>query len=158
MCKNRAAAAARFLLLPAPPASAFPLPSPRQKSLTTTVRYAKIFRLTENLYPFGLQKYPRGRRGSPAKGVGCDEHRESSNLSFCASVVADLLLFATAFFQSKTSSYGEIPKRFKGPVLKTGRWVTPTQGFESLSLRHRRNLEISMISRFLAYQNIVVFP
>jgi hypothetical protein len=62
------------------------------------------------------------------------------------------------FSSREKPKYGEIPKWFKGPVLKTGRWVTPTQGFESLSLRHRRNLEISMISRFLAYQNIVVFP
>ena len=31
-----------------------------------------------------LQKYPRGRRGSPAKGVGCGKRREGSNPSFCA--------------------------------------------------------------------------
>ena len=31
-----------------------------------------------------LQKYPRGRRGSPAKGVGCVKRREGSNPSFCA--------------------------------------------------------------------------
>ena len=33
-----------------------------------------------------MQKYPRGRRGSPAKGVGCDKRREGSNPSFCAIV------------------------------------------------------------------------
>jgi hypothetical protein len=33
---------------------------------------------------FGLEKYPRGRRGSPAKGVAGDEPGESSNLSFSA--------------------------------------------------------------------------
>ena len=31
-----------------------------------------------------VQKYPRGRRGSPAKGVGCGKRREGSNPSFCA--------------------------------------------------------------------------
>ena len=33
---------------------------------------------------FGLEKYPSGRRGSPAKGVGCDKRREGSNPSFSA--------------------------------------------------------------------------
>ena len=31
-----------------------------------------------------MEKYPRGRRGSPAKGVGRDERREGSNPSFSA--------------------------------------------------------------------------
>ena len=31
-----------------------------------------------------MQKYPRGRRGSPAKGVGVYKAREGSNPSFCA--------------------------------------------------------------------------
>ena len=35
------------------------------------------------------------------------------------------------------STYGEIPKRLKGPVLKTGSRVTPERGFESHSLRHK---------------------
>ena len=33
---------------------------------------------------FGLEKYPSGRRGSPAKGVGSDKRREGSNPSFSA--------------------------------------------------------------------------
>ena len=33
---------------------------------------------------FGMQKYPSGRRGSPAKGVGRVERREGSNPSFSA--------------------------------------------------------------------------
>ena len=33
---------------------------------------------------FGLEKYPRGRRGSPAKGVVRDERSEGSNPSFSA--------------------------------------------------------------------------
>jgi hypothetical protein len=32
----------------------------------------------------GLEKYPSGRRGSPAKGVVRDKRSESSNLSFSA--------------------------------------------------------------------------
>ena len=36
------------------------------------------------LYFGGVQKYPRGRRGSPAKGVGVYKAREGSNPSFCA--------------------------------------------------------------------------
>ena len=31
-----------------------------------------------------MEKYPRGRRGSPAKGVVCDERSEGSNPSFSA--------------------------------------------------------------------------
>ena len=31
-----------------------------------------------------VEKYPSGRRGSPAKGVGWVNRRESSNLSFSA--------------------------------------------------------------------------
>ena len=53
------------------------------------------------------------------------------------SVAADCVCSRRRFLAVKTT-YGEIPKWFKGPVLKTGRWVTPTQGFESLSLRHVR--------------------
>ena len=33
---------------------------------------------------FGMEKYPRGRRGSPAKGVVRDERSEGSNPSFSA--------------------------------------------------------------------------
>ena len=33
---------------------------------------------------FGMEKYPRGRRGSPAKGVGCDKRRPGSNPGFSA--------------------------------------------------------------------------
>ena len=35
-------------------------------------------------FSIDLRKYPRGRRGSPAKGVGCDKRREGSNPSFSA--------------------------------------------------------------------------
>ena len=31
-----------------------------------------------------MEKYPRGRRGSPAKGVGCDKRRPGSNPGFSA--------------------------------------------------------------------------
>ena len=33
-----------------------------------------------------VEKYPRGRRGSPAKGVGWDNCREGSNPSFSATI------------------------------------------------------------------------
>ena len=35
-------------------------------------------------YTVGMEKYPRGRRGSPAKGVVRDERSEGSNPSFSA--------------------------------------------------------------------------
>ena len=35
-------------------------------------------------FSFGMEKYPRGRRGSPAKGVVRDERSEGSNPSFSA--------------------------------------------------------------------------
>ena len=34
-----------------------------------------------------VEKYPRGRRGSPAKGVGCDKRRPGSNPGFSAQSV-----------------------------------------------------------------------
>ena len=43
-----------------------------------------------------LQKYPSGRRGSPAKGVGGQKPREGSNPSFCAK--KRRFLKAVAFF------------------------------------------------------------
>jgi hypothetical protein len=33
---------------------------------------------------FDVEKYPSGRRGSPAKGVGCDKCRPGSNPGFSA--------------------------------------------------------------------------
>ncbi len=33
-----------------------------------------------------MEKYPRGRRGSPAKGVGCDKRRPGSNPGFSATI------------------------------------------------------------------------
>ena len=36
---------------------------------------------------FGMEKYPRGRRGSPAKGVGCDKRRPGSNPGFSANTL-----------------------------------------------------------------------
>ena len=78
-----------------------------------------------------MQKYPRGRRGSPAKGVGVYKAREGSNPSFCAMIYPlrkqginhiILLFFKKPFvfqrskFQSvllknSISEYGELPKR-----------------------------------------------
>ena len=40
--------------------------------------------------PFGLEKYPSGRRGSPAKGVVLDNGSESSNLSFSAKTLENI--------------------------------------------------------------------
>ena len=47
-----------------------------------------------------VQKYPRGRRGSPAKGVGCVKRREGSNPSFCAK--------EKAFLQGHVPSFRKI--------------------------------------------------
>ena len=41
-------------------------------------------RLEKHNNPFYSEKYPRGRRGSPAKGVGRLKRREGSNPSFSA--------------------------------------------------------------------------
>ena len=43
-----------------------------------------------------VEKYPRGRRGSPAKGVGWDNCREGSNPSFSAKASEDIV-FSDAF-------------------------------------------------------------
>ena len=39
---------------------------------------------------FGLEKYPRGRRGSPAKGVVCDKRSPGSNPGFSAEIRRDI--------------------------------------------------------------------
>ena len=52
-----------------------------------------------------LQKYPRGRRGSPAKGVGCVKRREGSNPSFCAREKVLILLENRGFFHIKKREF-----------------------------------------------------
>ena len=47
-------------------------------TLSATFTFVKLFLTLD------LEKYPRGRRGSPAKGVGRVERREGSNPSFSA--------------------------------------------------------------------------
>ncbi len=39
---------------------------------------------SKSISPSTMQKYPSGRRGSPAKGVDWDNRCEGSNPSFCA--------------------------------------------------------------------------
>ena len=57
-----------------------------------------------------MQKYPRGRRGSPAKGVGCGKRREGSNPSFCAIV-------STSFWY-KGWCFSFTPRRLKSSYGK----------------------------------------
>ena len=52
--------------------------------MTRRRRCAILFKLSYETRVFGLQKYPRGRRGSPAKGVDVYKACEGSNPSFCA--------------------------------------------------------------------------
>ena len=73
------------------------------------------------------RKYPSGRRGSPAKGVGRQKRREGSNPSHSATEEPPIGGFSVS---------GEMSERFKEPVLKTGDGATH-RGFESHSLRHR---------------------
>jgi hypothetical protein len=62
---------------------------------------------------FGLEKYPSGRRGSPAKGVVRDERSEGSNPSFSAknpqSIEISMLcgFFICCCFINKNVAYGE---------------------------------------------------
>ena len=46
-----------------------------------------------------MQKYPRGSRGSPAKGVVLDNGSAGSNPAFCAIVAAKRRFEAVAFWQ-----------------------------------------------------------
>ena len=41
-------------------------------------------------FVFSLEKYPRGRRGSPAKGVVCDKRSPGSNPGFSAEIRRDI--------------------------------------------------------------------
>ncbi len=54
-------------------------------------------RCTKYSSSFGMEKYPRGRRGSPAKGVGRDERREGSNPSFSAKSSLELVTIRGCF-------------------------------------------------------------
>ena len=47
--------------------------------------------LRQRLNQIGLEKYPSGSRGSPAKGVGCGKRREGSNPSFSANFVRQIV-------------------------------------------------------------------
>ena len=49
-----------------------------------------------------MEKYPRGRRGSPAKGVGCDKCREGSNPSFSATQPTEFMRFCRLSLYNKT--------------------------------------------------------
>ena len=71
---------------------------------TEKTRYNKMVRETANGIADGyVEKYSRGRRGAPAKGVGRLYRRESSNLSFSANEKAVIwrtdLRFFILFFQ-----------------------------------------------------------
>ena len=52
-----------------------------------------------------LEKYPRGRRGSPAKGVGRVERREGSNPSFSAKTPEQGKRLASGVFSSPASPH-----------------------------------------------------
>ena len=64
-----------------------------------------------------LEKYPSGRRGSPAKGVGCDKRRPGSNPGFSAKMPVNVakqrlqafsIIFPQTFTQGKNN--GKIDK------------------------------------------------
>ncbi len=78
-----------------------------------------------------VQKYPRGRRGSPAKGGGVEKAREGSNPSFCATKRAHIcVLFSIVeYSESYRSGHNEA-------VLKTV-WANAHVGSNpTLSARH----------------------
>ena len=62
-------------------------PTPK-KSFTVNPKNGKLLRHSARqlniVTDFDLEKYPRGRRGSPAKGVGRDDRRGGSNPPFSA--------------------------------------------------------------------------
>ena len=62
----------------------FKAPKNPKKGLTNCARFSIIHRQIKKRRSAYTEKYSRGRRGAPAKGVGRDKRRESSNLSFSA--------------------------------------------------------------------------
>ena len=58
-------------------------------------------RLEKHNNPFYSEKYPRGRRGSPAKGVGRLKRREGSNPSFSAT--SERVMLVPIFYFIKIS-------------------------------------------------------
>ncbi len=74
--------------------------------------------------PSSLEKYPRGRRGSPAKGVGWDNCREGSNPSFSAK--SSHLQDVGFFFSTRLRSWSILAETWpvSGPLCARGpdRW------------------------------------
>ena len=63
--------------------------------------------------------YSRGRRGAPAKGVGRDNRRESSNLSFSAKKTRQTMCLSCFFALKSVEFELEAPGTGKGEQEKT---------------------------------------
>ena len=81
---------------------------------------------------FGLEKYPSGRRGSPAKGVGCDKRREGFKSLLLRQKTrrrSSASCFLSAYVESYRSGHN-------GAVLKTVRRQRH-RGSNPFTLRHK---------------------
>ncbi len=84
-----------------------------------------------------MEKYPRGSRGSPAKGVVCDERSAGSNPAFSAKQ------FRTLFSVLFVCRQGVILTKVRslatdGYPLANYRLPSPYQGAETRLLRHKK--------------------
>ena len=83
-----------------------------KKVLTNEMKLAIIIWQTRKRVVCSTEKYSRGRRGAPAKGVGRYSRRESSNLSFSAkkkSRVSGFFFLYSSLFSFHSSLFFESP-------------------------------------------------
>ena len=66
------------------------------------------------------EMYSRGRRGAPAKGVGRDNRRESSNLSISAKKEVTFVYQKLLLFLSKPQAWHIIDARSAAYIIKDG--------------------------------------
>ena len=92
---------------------------------------------------WAMQKYPSGRRGSPAKGVGCGKRRVGSNPTFCArrKSLSFKDFFFFRFYKRKNSFISDkFPFMFERVVFKNERQKLTqklTQKFKILNSKGR---------------------
>ena len=97
------------------PGVRIPLSPPDFLRFSSALAALWLFNIEHGIF-FGLEKYPRGRRGSPAKGVDVSKACEGSNPSFSAKRTNPATIVVAGFFLYMR--YAAIPTQFRQRVLQ----------------------------------------